>query len=135
MLALAMGALAFGAVSAAGLLASRAATEALRQGAATELAQAARHIAETLDRGMFERWRDVQVAAAHPVLRDPAAAPEAKREALRHLDATYPDYALVFLIRPDGRIDVTSRGILEGCLLYTSPSPRDGLLSRMPSSA
>ena len=25
--------------------------------------------------------------------------------------------------------------ISEGCLLYTSPSPRDGLLSRMPSSA
>ena len=24
---------------------------------------------------------------------------------------------------------------LETCLLYTSPSPRDGLLSRMPSSA
>ena len=34
--------------------------------------------------------------------------------------------------------DVT-RGVLnavmEICLLYTSPSPRDGLLSRMPSSA
>ena len=25
--------------------------------------------------------------------------------------------------------------ITGGCLLYTSPSPRDGLLSRMPSSA
>ena len=25
--------------------------------------------------------------------------------------------------------------INRGCLLYTSPSPRDGLLSRMPSSA
>ena len=24
---------------------------------------------------------------------------------------------------------------LKSCLLYTSPSPRDGLLSRMPSSA
>ena len=24
---------------------------------------------------------------------------------------------------------------IKGCLLYTSPSPRDGLLSRMPSSA
>ena len=24
---------------------------------------------------------------------------------------------------------------MPGCLLYTSPSPRDGLLSRMPSSA
>ena len=26
-------------------------------------------------------------------------------------------------------------GDLGACLLYTSPSPRDGLLSRMPSSA
>ena len=26
-------------------------------------------------------------------------------------------------------------GSLDVCLLYTSPSPRDGLLSRMPSSA
>ena len=25
--------------------------------------------------------------------------------------------------------------VYGGCLLYTSPSPRDGLLSRMPSSA
>ena len=25
--------------------------------------------------------------------------------------------------------------LLTACLLYTSPSPRDGLLSRMPSSA
>ena len=30
-------------------------------------------------------------------------------------------------------IDDPSRG--SSCLLYTSPSPRDGLLSRMPSSA
>ena len=27
------------------------------------------------------------------------------------------------------------RAALSPCLLYTSPSPRDGLLSRMPSSA
>ena len=27
------------------------------------------------------------------------------------------------------------RAMLQTCLLYTSPSPRDGLLSRMPSSA
>ena len=25
--------------------------------------------------------------------------------------------------------------LFDACLLYTSPSPRDGLLSRMPSSA
>ena len=31
--------------------------------------------------------------------------------------------------KPKESVDITS------CLLYTSPSPRDGLLSRMPSSA
>ena len=30
---------------------------------------------------------------------------------------------------------VAARLLLYSCLLYTSPSPRDGLLSRMPSSA
>ena len=30
---------------------------------------------------------------------------------------------------------VIAEGLIYDCLLYTSPSPRDGLLSRMPSSA
>ena len=33
------------------------------------------------------------------------------------------------------RADNLSNWLLDVCLLYTSPSPRDGLLSRMPSSA
>ena len=33
-----------------------------------------------------------------------------------------------------GKTLVTS-ALVSACLLYTSPSPRDGLLSRMPSSA
>ena len=32
-------------------------------------------------------------------------------------------------------IGINSLGLGDICLLYTSPSPRDGLLSRMPSSA
>ena len=32
-------------------------------------------------------------------------------------------------------IGAASKGTVTDCLLYTSPSPRDGLLSRMPSSA
>ena len=35
---------------------------------------------------------------------------------------------------PSDVIEV-SQGLSVICLLYTSPSPRDGLLSRMPSSA
>ena len=34
-----------------------------------------------------------------------------------------------------GSVLVWAHGDLPACLLYTSPSPRDGLLSRMPSSA
>src|SRR5665647_436249 len=35
----------------------------------------------------------------------------------------------------NGLVDVAVPIVIKGCLLYTSPSPRDGLLSRMPSSA
>ena len=34
-----------------------------------------------------------------------------------------------------GKLILGESYIINGCLLYTSPSPRDGLLSRMPSSA
>ena len=32
-------------------------------------------------------------------------------------------------------VESNNKNLIEVCLLYTSPSPRDGLLSRMPSSA
>ena len=35
----------------------------------------------------------------------------------------------------DNAIVVDEYKVINNCLLYTSPSPRDGLLSRMPSSA
>ena len=46
-------------------------------------------------------------------------------DAVEHLD---PDAQMEL-------IAVLNRRLAERCLLYTSPSPRDGLLSRMPSSA
>ena len=36
---------------------------------------------------------------------------------------------------PDVNKDPGAEEKFKDCLLYTSPSPRDGLLSRMPSSA
>ena len=50
---------------------------------------------------------------------DPAAAGAGKRLRVIH----------------HGTEEVNKGGRPKGCLLYTSPSPRDGLLSRMPSSA
>ena len=55
------------------------------------------------------------------------------------------DLALEQLDKQAGIADVVAEIVVDqvtvfsqqanGCLLYTSPSPRDGLLSRMPSSA
>ena len=44
---------------------------------------------------------------------------------------------LVASINGDSRRDIVEKGVeaLKACLLYTSPSPRDRVLSRMPSSA
>ena len=41
------------------------------------------------------------------------------------------------LVETDGDIELAIENMHQThpCLLYTSPSPRDGLLSRMPSSA
>ena len=39
-----------------------------------------------------------------------------------------------FIIRVQGK-SMTDVGIYDGCLLYTSPSPRDKRQSRMPASA
>ena len=51
-----------------------------------------------------------------------------------------PKIESIFL-SPDEKYSFISSSVIKdianhgGCLLYTSPSPRDGLLSRMPSSA
>ena len=47
-----------------------------------------------------------------------------------------PSDITVDSVLPEWSNDPVGGDILYmGCLLYTSPSPRDGLLSRMPSSA
>ena len=45
------------------------------------------------------------------------------------------DLLIIKTYRFEGESDPSDNSVLYLCLLYTSPSPRDGLLSRMPSSA
>ena len=40
-----------------------------------------------------------------------------------------------FIAGEDGNLGADENGVVTICLLYTSPSPRDATLSRMPSSA
>ena len=60
---------------------------------------------------------------------------------INYKDSAQPDESLndedkkksISLMRVNASGEVSAQAC--ACLLYTSPSPRDGLLSRMPSSA
>ena len=45
------------------------------------------------------------------------------------------DFPALGITIDDSDLRLSFQHGIETCLLYTSPSPRDGLLSRMPSSA
>ena len=61
------------------------------------------------------------------------------RYAIRPTSNVYGSYVPELIRIPianfRGNLNEPKRFINHICLLYTSPSPRDGLLSRMPSSA
>ena len=57
-----------------------------------------------------------------------AGPPLNRDDAIEAMITSTPDY-------PGGWLAHAELALNNNCLLYTSPSPRDGLLSRMPSSA
>ena len=57
-------------------------------------------------------------------------------EALKKINLDIKKGEIIALLGPNGAGKTTLISIICGiCLLYTSPSPRDATLSRMPSSA
>ena len=88
------------------------------------------------------------------VLADGGRSPLGQQIGIRRLEKAYPEVVLVAMVATDqdhqhrayerftqhGPLALLPAGhrrfaLAWTCLLYTSPSPRDGLLSRMPSSA
>src|SRR5665647_1385425 len=90
------------------------------------------------------RYRVTRVLAAHS-----QTQVWARPTSLLHRDADQPSDTDVIqrhegvhiqepglaVLGQERALGVVTRHAPRGCLLYTSPSPRDGLLSRMPSSA
>ena len=78
--------------------------------------------AADLSKQLEEKWGVTPMAAAAPAAAGVAAAAEDK-----------DDFTIMLVSAGDKKINVIKE--VRACLLYTSPSPRDRLLSRMPSSA
>ena len=100
-----------------------------------------RDIAYQQLREKFPTWEDVRDAPEHKLINAirPAGLAPSKgpriQEALRQITSERGEITLNFLKTlplEEARTWLTN---LHGCLLYTSPSPRDRQKSRMPSSA
>ncbi|MBB3020109.1 diguanylate cyclase (GGDEF)-like protein [Microvirga lupini] len=91
-------------------------------------AQQAAMIANILNRGMFERYREARNLAAMPALKtiwtgDPAGI----RQTLERIQASYPDYAWIGYATPDGTVQAATQGMLEGQSVQARPWFQDGL--------
>lgn len=91
------------------------------------LAELAVQTADKLDRGMYERYREVQLMAMRRDLTSPDVAPELKREVLNARQDTYPYYAWIGLVAPDGVVQVSTHGLLEGANVAQRPWFRNAI--------
>ncbi len=90
------------------------ARERLRQEIGDNLAEQAFQLADKLDRGMFERWREVRLLASLDLIRAPQITLERKRQFLEEVRQTFPHYAWLGLTDAKGAILVATGGLLEG---------------------
>ncbi len=104
----------------------RKATEQVKSGIGFRLAELAAQTSDKLERGMFERYREVNLIAQR---RDLGAdvAQARRRETLDRVQASYGYYSWLGLAGMDGRVQVSARGLLEGADVSARPWFRDAL--------
>nr|WP_290222924.1 ATP-binding protein [Trichocoleus desertorum] len=91
------------------------------------LAELAYQMADKLDRGMFERYREIQILAALPPIRNPSYSSAAQRSLLEKLQSTFPDYAWIGLLNAQGEVLASTGGILEGANIASRDVFQQGL--------
>lgn len=111
---LATGALTLGLALLLTLAASIYATGVLRARVDADLQRQAAELADKLDRGMFERYREIQLAASLPLFNRTELAVEERRRVLETMQRTMPYYAWLGLSDPDGTVLAATGGLLEG---------------------
>jgi diguanylate cyclase (GGDEF)-like protein len=93
-----------------------------------EIATVADHFADALDRGMFERFREVRLLALAEQIRDDITKnPASVRTVLNRRQATLPEIAWIGFASPDGIVRAASKGMLEGVSVAERPWFVEGL--------
>lgn len=111
------------------LFVEQVATERLRAEAGSHLGELAFQIADKLDRGMFERYRDLAVASTVATVTDEEAGLTIRRDWLEKLQSTYPYYKWIGYADLSGTVVVSVNGLLEGQSVAARPWFSGGLKS------
>jgi len=87
-----------------------------------QMTELAISMASRLDRGMYERYREVGTIAGLDVLRDAwERDPAALRAVLDRMQTSYPDYAWIGYASKDGAVVAATKGMLEGASVAQRP--------------
>ncbi|ARV62646.1 PAS domain-containing sensor histidine kinase [Nostocales cyanobacterium HT-58-2] len=113
-LGLAIGTIAFVLSILASLIVGHTTSEQVKVDVGQSLAQIAYQMADKLDRGMFERYRDIQILSTLDAMRNPDASASQQRALLDKLQSTYTDYAWIGLTNHKGIVQASTGKLLEG---------------------
>jgi diguanylate cyclase (GGDEF)-like protein/PAS domain S-box-containing protein len=85
------------------------------------LAELAYQTTDKLDRGMYERYREVKLMSERLTITDPAMSVATKRPALESMQRTFPYFAWIGVTDKRGTVKVASGGLLEGVDVSAQP--------------
>jgi len=102
-------------------LVHRQATEHFKENIGNGLGELAQQTADKLDRGMFERYREVSLVAKRLAELEPVREADRRRRMLDDAVQTYGYYSWLGLAGMDGTVQASARGLLEGANVAQRP--------------
>ncbi|TFW05979.1 sensor histidine kinase [Oxalobacteraceae bacterium OM1] len=99
----------------------RVATDQVKTNIGHGLAELALQTSDKLDRGMFERYREVRLMAQRADLVAPQVDADARRRVLESIQDTYAYYAWIGMTDLSGKVLVATHGLLEGADVAKRP--------------
>lgn len=105
----------------ASITVSATASDRVKTDAGIALEQLAYQVSDKLDRGMFERYREIQNLTELDLLSNPNSPLSQKRSLLDRLQSTYPTYSWIGLTDATGKVLVSTGKLLENLSVAQRP--------------
>lgn len=103
------------------------ATAYMREQIGQKLAELAFQTTDKLDQGLYERFREVELLARRPYLRDMRVTAAEKEAQLNDAQSTYPQYSWMGITDMQGNVVAATKGMLRGVDVSKRPWWGDAL--------